>query len=1162
MTNLCPTCSAAIPADSPLGMCPKCMLAVGVGESEARAESSGDGTEAPPSAEEIQPLFPHLQILRMIGQGGMGAVFEARQRGLGRTVALKLLWAPKRFDAAFEQRFAREGQALAQLSHDNIVTVHDAGKSGPYYWLIMEYVDGANLRELLEQGRLSPAQALPMVTQICWALEYAHQQGIVHRDIKPENILIGVDGRLKVADFGLAKMLASDRVDPKLTQSFLQLGTPHYMAPEQLETPKDVDHRADIYSLGVVLYELLTGELPLGKFELPSRVVDVDPRFDGVVSKAMQKSPSRRYQAISDVRRAVQNIADSRGQSPSRRRRSRVSSAKQLTVSVALMTIAAAVCFFAWQHFEGARNAQAAAQRLEQYYRDALVKVQSPAQRREGIVGLEYVLQQDPERLGLHELLRDACRLRAEDLIQQQDSWNATRSARRAHELAPNSATQSTLAKAERIASEDLQRMALLTSPKLGSVVDASSYTIKGSVPRTIKGEIAINGKRAEKSETGEFHVAIDGLNEGPNKLTLSVMEDDGLVVSMPFALTVDTKAPQMTVTSPAESTIVRTPIKLAGKVEDASGVKVTCEGVTTNSDASGAWSLSLESLPEGERKLIVIATDAAGHRTREARSLVIDNTEPEIKIDGDRIEFTTLDAGVDVRLRVSDKHLTNVTANGEVLQVDQDGGLRLIAAAGALAGESHVTTVSATDKAGNRSSVDLVVTKQTTESTADLARTSTDQIHDNKFQVIDGAADESARLRPIPESKEQQQKIQLLKNAYRTEYDDASAQNADRLARILRDKADSLNNDPVGRFVYLDQARMLWIQSCALSAAWETVCHMCTLYSINAQKFQADTLEYQIVNCTSEHGLDATLDWIEGGLDAADATIATALCSVQVRSAIERIGSGQRKERASNLYLEADLALTGQKALNALRFDPENPRLSLAAGRYLCFLLGDFDAGLKRLAQSKEKDLRAIALKDMAASGKSLNAKELQKIGQLWENIVSQLNPVEQSRAAGRAIYWYEQAFASLTGTVDGDTLEQRLEPLYGLASRSVGSVANLLPVGSVWTGSYTESGTATHVIRAEVLDSRDNILVVDLHIEGYARRRFHMTYRRGRIVLERDEGVGKQPSGRRAATKTPVNVRGTLSARALSLSGELIISNGGPEFTASVALMLRKDG
>jgi Protein kinase domain len=170
-------------------------------------------------------------------------------------------------------------------------------------------VDGMNLRQLLETYRLTPRETLGIVPQICEALEYAHGEGIVHRDIKPENILLDQKGRVKVADFGLSKLLVPGPKDLQLTQSGQVLGTMHYMAPEQLEKPLEVDQRADIYSLGVLLYEMLTGGLPLGRFELPSKKAAVDARLDELVLHAMERDPRQRCQSASEVRMRLETIA-------------------------------------------------------------------------------------------------------------------------------------------------------------------------------------------------------------------------------------------------------------------------------------------------------------------------------------------------------------------------------------------------------------------------------------------------------------------------------------------------------------------------------------------------------------------------------------------------------------------------------------------------------------------------------------------------------------------------------------------------------------------------------------------------------------------------------------------------------------------------------------
>jgi serine/threonine protein kinase len=263
----------------------------------------------PPKPDELQKLFPHLEILELLGQGGMGAVYKARQTKLDRVVALKILPPEVGQDPAFAQRFEREARALGRLSHPAIVAIHDFGQAGGLYYLVMEFVDGSNLRQLIESGKLAPQEALAIVPQICEALQYAHDEGVVHRDIKPENILLDKKGRVKIGDFGLAKMLDRPPGSFTLTDTHQVMGTPHYMAPEQIQGSRTVDHRADIYSLGVVIYEMLTGELPLGRFEPPSRKVQVDVRLDEVVLRALERSPERGYQHASEIKTEVEAIS-------------------------------------------------------------------------------------------------------------------------------------------------------------------------------------------------------------------------------------------------------------------------------------------------------------------------------------------------------------------------------------------------------------------------------------------------------------------------------------------------------------------------------------------------------------------------------------------------------------------------------------------------------------------------------------------------------------------------------------------------------------------------------------------------------------------------------------------------------------------------------------
>lgn len=310
----CPQCGAALTPNCAEGLCPQCLLLVGL-PSQAPADVAATAASpargfAPPTPEALAARFPQLEILELLGQGGMGAVYKARQRGLDRLVAVKILPSEISADPAFAERFMREARALARLGHPHIVAVHDVGQTADgLCYFIMEYVEGVNLREALRSGGVTPQQALAIVPQVCEALQFAHDEGIVHRDIKPENILIDKRGRVKIADFGLAKLLGANHVEGTLTGTHQVMGTVRYMAPEQLEGAREVDHRADIYSLGVVFYELLTGELPLGRFAPPSRKVQIDVRLDEVVLRALEKEPGLRYQHASELKTGVEHVA-------------------------------------------------------------------------------------------------------------------------------------------------------------------------------------------------------------------------------------------------------------------------------------------------------------------------------------------------------------------------------------------------------------------------------------------------------------------------------------------------------------------------------------------------------------------------------------------------------------------------------------------------------------------------------------------------------------------------------------------------------------------------------------------------------------------------------------------------------------------------------------
>jgi serine/threonine protein kinase len=315
-SNTCLECGSLLPKDLVAGLCPACLLkehiATGFGVKKSTVDNYGRWI--PPSLEDLTPIFPELELDSLLGRGGMGAVYKARQKNLERTIALKIL--PREIGGYkdFAARFTREARALASLNHPHIVSIYDFGEHDGLYFFIMEYVDGTNLRKLLLDRKTLPQTALEIIPQICDALQFAHDRGVIHRDIKPENILLSQHGRVKIADFGLARLRNNTGKNQSIATDQV-IGTPQYMAPEQIEHPSKTDHRADIYSLGVVFYELLTGELPMGRFAPPSQIVTIDIRLDEIVMRSLEKAPELRYQQVSDLNTALKTIV---GDAPSK----------------------------------------------------------------------------------------------------------------------------------------------------------------------------------------------------------------------------------------------------------------------------------------------------------------------------------------------------------------------------------------------------------------------------------------------------------------------------------------------------------------------------------------------------------------------------------------------------------------------------------------------------------------------------------------------------------------------------------------------------------------------------------------------------------------------------------------------------------------------------
>ncbi len=273
------------------------------------SEPEHQATFRAPIIEEVEALFPAYDIHSLIACGGMGAVYQATQRSLDRNVAIKIL--PREFstDEAFRTGFEAEAKAMAKLNHPNLIGVYDFGEAGGMLYIIMEYVAGKSLFHSTHGFSLDPTEAIRIVSDVCRGLAHAHEHGILHRDIKPANILLDAQANPKIGDFGLARALES-----QIEEGEQIFGTPGYTAPEVIEPPYTFDHRADIFSVGVMLHELLAGKLPDADPRPASQICACSPRFDAVIRKATHPDPNARYSSALEVVTELEKI----GASPSR----------------------------------------------------------------------------------------------------------------------------------------------------------------------------------------------------------------------------------------------------------------------------------------------------------------------------------------------------------------------------------------------------------------------------------------------------------------------------------------------------------------------------------------------------------------------------------------------------------------------------------------------------------------------------------------------------------------------------------------------------------------------------------------------------------------------------------------------------------------------------
>jgi serine/threonine-protein kinase len=274
----------------------------------------------------LESLPGNYENLEQIGQGGMGTVYRANQPGMDRVVAIKVIHAASSSDPTLVQRFEQEAKLIVRLQHPHLLPVYEYNSHHQPPFIVMRYLEGGTLRDVLtREKRLPPGEVLFTVRQLASALDYAHRQGVIHRDVKPSNVLFDEDGNAYLMDFGLARLTQGGAA---LTQSGLAIGTPNYMPPEQAMGAGEVDHRADIYSLGVMLFEMFTGRLPFGgessvaiimqhiRDSIPRATAyndELTPEIDHIIEWAMAKAPEDRYQSATELTDALTSVLGAQG---------------------------------------------------------------------------------------------------------------------------------------------------------------------------------------------------------------------------------------------------------------------------------------------------------------------------------------------------------------------------------------------------------------------------------------------------------------------------------------------------------------------------------------------------------------------------------------------------------------------------------------------------------------------------------------------------------------------------------------------------------------------------------------------------------------------------------------------------------------------------------